>query len=76
LQTPASYLLELLSSIIIMASFTLRLLLIKREIQRGTGLIERSLNIRLLINKVKKLSSRLVSYILVLRPIYKVAYSI
>jgi hypothetical protein len=72
----ASYLLELLSSIIIIASSTLRLLLIKRGIQCSTRSTERSLNVRLLINKVKKLSSKPVSYVLVLRPIYKVAYNI
>jgi hypothetical protein len=75
LQTSASYLLELLSSVIIMASSILRLLSIERGIQRGTRPTERSLNARLLINKAKKPSSRPVSYILVLRPIYKVAQS-
>jgi hypothetical protein len=58
-----------------MASSILRLLLIKRGIQRGTRPMKRSSNIRLLINKVKKSSSKSISYILVLRPIYKVAYS-
>jgi hypothetical protein len=58
-----------------MASSILRLLLIKRGIQHGTGPTERSSNVRLLINKAKKPSSRPVSYILVSKPIYEVAYS-